>query len=144
MEISELCRTFVVLISRNFYALFFFDFLVHYGPPLEILETTIDDNISEEGGSGGGAMPIGIDVSDSDIGTIGLANTCTDKYLRTLQKIAKQNAETGQFKTSLPKDQVLVIGQNISSTHGESKITDITSNQKSAKKNREINFHKVF
>ena len=66
-------------------------------------------------------MPIGIDVSDSDIGTIGLANTCTDKYLRTLQKIAKQNAETGQFKTSLPKDQVLVIGQNISSTHGECK-----------------------
>ena len=117
---------------------------MHCGPPLEILETTIDDNISEEGGSGGGAMPIGIDVSDSDIGTIGLANTCTDKYLRTLQKIAKQNAETGQFKTSLPKDQVLVIGQNISSTHGESKITDITSNQKSAKKNREINFHKVF
>ena len=92
---------------------------MHCGPPLEILETTIDDNISEEGGSG--AMPIGIDVSDSDIGTIGLANTCTDKYLRTLQKIAKQNAETGQFKTSLPKDQVLVIGQNISSTHGECK-----------------------
>ena len=120
-------------ISRNFYALFFFDILVHCGPPLEILETTIDDNISEEGGSG--AMPIGIDVSDSDIGTIGLANTCTDKYLRTLQKIAKQNAETGQFKTSLPKDQVLVIGQNISSTHGESKIIDTNSNQKSAKEN---------
>ena len=110
---------------------------------MEILETTIDDNpiITEEGG---GYNVIGIDVSDSDIGTIGLANTCTDKYLRTLQKIAKQNAETGQFKTSLPKDQVLVIGQNISSTHGESKITDITSNQKSAKKIREINFHKVF
>merc|ERR1712183_1104360 len=87
----------------------------HCGPPLENLETTIDDSITEEGGSG--AIGIGIDVSDSDIGTIGLANTCTDKYLRTLQKIAKQNAETGQFKTSLPKDQVLVIGQNISSPH---------------------------
>ena len=117
---------------------------MHCGLPLEILETTIDDNISEEGGCGGGAMPIGIDVSDSDIGTIGLANTCTDKYLRTLQKIAKQNAETGQFKTSLPKDQVLVIGQNISSTHGESKIIDTTSNQQRTKKIREINFHKVF
>ena len=94
-----------------------FPFLAHFGPPLENLETTIDDNITEEGGGGA----IGIDVSDSDIGTIGLANTCTDKYLRTLQKIAKQNAETGQFKTSLPKDQVLVIGQNISSSHSESK-----------------------
>ena len=97
-----------------------FPFLAHCGPPMENLETTIDDNITEEGGAG--AIGMGIDVSDSDIGTIGLANTCTDKYLRTLQKIAKQNAETGQFKTSLPKDQVLVIGQNISSTHGESKI----------------------
>ena len=117
---------------------------MHCGLPLEILETTIDDNISEEGGSGGGAMPIGIDVSDSDIGTIGLANTCTDKYLRTLQKIAKQNAETGQFKTSLPKDQVLVIGQNISSTHGESKIIDTNSNQKSAKKNSWNQFSQKF
>ena len=87
---------------------------------MEILEATIDDNtiITEEWGN-----VIGIDVSDSDIGTIGLANnTCTDKYLRTLQKIAKQNAETGQFKTSLPKDQVLVIGQNISSSHSELSI----------------------
>ena len=31
--------------------------------------------------------------------------TTTDKYLQTLQKIAKENAETGQFRTSLqPKE----------------------------------------
>ena len=28
----------------------------------------------------------------------------TDKYLQTLQRIAKENALTGQFKTTLPKD----------------------------------------
>ncbi len=28
----------------------------------------------------------------------------TDKYLQTLQKIAKDNAETGQFRTALPKE----------------------------------------
>ena len=30
----------------------------------------------------------------------------TDKYLLTLQKIAKENAMTGEFKTSLPQNQV--------------------------------------
>ena len=31
----------------------------------------------------------------------------TDKYLQTLQKIAKENAETGQFRTSLPKTEII-------------------------------------
>lgn len=44
-------------------------------------------------------------VEDSDQSSSSPASSCTDKYLQTLQRIAKDNATTGQFKTSLPKDQ---------------------------------------
>ena len=55
------------------------------------------------------------------------ATNTTDKYLQTLQKIAKDNAVTGEFKTSLPKENYLQPSQI--PTNNEQKVTQSQSQE---------------
>ena len=58
---------------------------------------------------------------------VGAAKSTTDKYLQTLQKIAKDNAVTGEFKTSLPKENYLQPSQI--PTNNEQKVTQSQSQE---------------
>ena len=56
------------------------------------------------------------------------SSACTDKYLQTLQKIAKDNAETGRFRTSLPLDGAVSV--NINPVTSEQPVLEIKKEAK--------------